>query len=152
MGLKERVETITGVDNIFNFLRNRKHVQARAIYACYNVKVLKESVNDTIDQFTAYSEWVENMIITPPEKRLFENLFGLMSEAGEVAGKMQKTIRDAKSVSKADMVKELGDVVFYATAIANAYKSSLKEVVEVNMDKLNNRKRQGKIKGSGDNR
>ena len=75
-----------------------------------------------------------------------------MSEAGEVAGKMQKTIRDAKSVSKADMVKELGDVVFYATAIANAYKSSLKEVIEVNMDKLNNRKRQGKIKGSGDNR
>ena len=50
------------------------------------------------------------------------------------------------------MVKELGDVVFYATAIANAYKSSLKEVIEVNMDKLNNRKRQGKIKGSGDNR
>ena len=47
MGLKERVETITGVDNIFNFLRNRKHVQARAIYACYNVKVLKESVNKT---------------------------------------------------------------------------------------------------------
>ena len=112
----------------------------------------KLDVNDTTDQFTAYSEWVEGMIITPPDQRLFENLFGLMSEAGEVAGKMQKTIRDTKSVSKADMVKELGDVVFYATAIANAYKSSLKEVIEVNMDKLNNRKRQGKIKGSGDNR
>ena len=112
----------------------------------------KLDINDTTDQFTAYSNWVEGMIITLPDQRLYENLFGLMSEAGEVAGKMQKTIRDAKSVSKGDMIKELGDVVFYATAIANAYKSSLKEVVEVNMDKLNNRKRQGKIKGSGDNR
>ena len=29
----------------------------------------KLDINDTLDQFTAYSEWVENMIITPPEKR-----------------------------------------------------------------------------------
>ncbi len=47
MGLKEKVEEITGVDDVFNFLRNRKYVQARTIYACYKVKVLKESVNKT---------------------------------------------------------------------------------------------------------
>jgi NTP pyrophosphatase (non-canonical NTP hydrolase) len=110
------------------------------------------NIADAQDQLATYSRWVESMIITPPDKRLYENLFGLMSEAGEVAGKIQKSIRDNTNVPKADIVKELGDVVFYATAIANCYKSNLHEVVEVNMDKLNSRKKRNKIKGSGDNR
>ncbi len=47
MGLKERIETITGIENIFNPLRIRKYVQARAMYACYSVKVLNEGISPT---------------------------------------------------------------------------------------------------------
>ena len=47
MDLKKRIETITGIDNIFNPLRIRKHVQARAMYACYSVKVLNEGISPT---------------------------------------------------------------------------------------------------------
>ena len=49
-------------------------------------------------------------------------------------------------------LKELGDVVFYATALANYFNSDLTEVLQVNMDKLNSRAKRGVIKGSGDNR
>jgi len=47
MGLKERIETITGIDDIFNQSRVRKYVQARAIYACYSMKVRKEGLSST---------------------------------------------------------------------------------------------------------
>ena len=51
-----------------------------------------------------------------------------------------------------EIVNELGDVVFYATALANYFHSDLTEVLQTNMDKLNSRARRGVIKGSGDNR
>ena len=47
MDLKERVETITGLDDMFKPVRVRKYVQARAMYACYSVKVLNEGLSST---------------------------------------------------------------------------------------------------------
>ena len=77
---------------------------------------------------------------------------GLAGEAGEVAEKIKKMLRDSNKVSADEIVKELGDVVFYATALANYFSSDLTEVLQVNMDKLNSRAKRGVIKGSGDNR
>tara|TARA_R110000772_G_C13121099_1_gene421849 strand:+ start:68 stop:424 length:357 start_codon:yes stop_codon:yes gene_type:complete len=99
-----------------------------------------------------YSYWVEGKITTQGEKRLIENTLGLVGEAGEVAEKIKKYLRDNTKVSQKDIVKELGDVVFYATALANFFYSNLPEVLETNMDKLNDRAKRGVIKGSGDNR
>lgn len=99
-----------------------------------------------------YSEWVETMIVTEGETRLVENVLGLVGEAGEVAEKIKKVLRDGSRVSPDEIVKEIGDVVFYATALANYFDASLTEVLRVNQDKLNSRKRRGTIKGSGDNR
>ena len=61
-------------------------------------------------------------------------------------------LRDSNRISPDEIVKELGDVVFYATALANYFHSDLTEVLQTNMDKLNSRARRGVIKGSGDNR
>ena len=99
-----------------------------------------------------YSEWVETMIITEGETRLVENTLGLVGEAGEVAEKIKKLLRDGSRVQPAEIIKELGDVVFYATALANYFNSSLSEVKAVNQSKLNSRKGRGTIQGSGDNR
>jgi NTP pyrophosphatase (non-canonical NTP hydrolase) len=81
-----------------------------------------------------------------------ENTLGLAGEAGEVAEKIKKYLRDDTKVSQKEIVKELGDVVFYATALANYFYSNLPEVLQYNMDKLNSRAERGVIKGSGDNR
>jgi len=115
---------------------------------------------EDIDAFAAmtdvnpqdYSYWVEGKIVTEGETRLVENTLGLVGEAGEVAEKIKKLLRDSSKINPDDIIKELGDVVFYATALANYFNSDLTEVLQTNMDKLNSRAKRGVIKGSGDNR
>ena len=99
-----------------------------------------------------YSYWVESKVTTKGETRLVENALGLVGEAGEVAEKVKKYLRDDTKVNQKEIVKELGDVLFYTTALANYFYSNLPEVMETNMDKLNDRAKRGVIKGSGDNR
>ena len=100
--------------------------------------------------FQNYSEWVERKIITDSKDRLMENTLGLMGEAGEVAEK--KRIRDNETIKPEDIVRELGDVVFYATALSNFYGASLGITIAENMMKLDGREARGTIKGSGDER
>jgi|MGYP003676482359 NTP pyrophosphatase (non-canonical NTP hydrolase) len=99
-----------------------------------------------------YSYWVEGKIVTEGQTRLVENTLGLMGETGEIAEKIKKMLRDDTKVSKDDIIKELGDVAFYLTAIANYFDSSLSDVLEVNVAKLDDRAKRGVIRGSGDNR
>lgn len=99
-----------------------------------------------------YSYWVERKIVTEGDTRLVENVLGLVGEAGEVAEKTKKLLRDSTKLDRDDIIKEIGDVVFYATALANYFDSSLAEVLEMNMNKLNDRASRGVIKGSGDDR
>lgn len=100
----------------------------------------------------AYSEWVEGKILTEGMDRLVENTLGLVGEAGEVAEKVKKLIRDANRFDNEEIIKELGDVVFYVTALANIYGQGLNQVLELNMKKLDSRQKRGKLQGSGDNR
>ena len=100
----------------------------------------------------SYSYCVEDKIVTEGDTRLVENTLGLIGEAGEVAEKIKKYLRDDTKVSQKEIVKEIGDVVFYATALSNYFYSNLEEVMQVNMEKLDDRAKRGVIKGSGDNR
>lgn len=99
-----------------------------------------------------YSIWVEGKIMTTGSDRFLENTLGLVGEAGEIAEKVKKQIRDGKLVAGDDIIKELGDVMFYVTAIANYFDSDLDEVLQRNVDKLNSREERGVLGGSGDNR
>ena len=102
--------------------------------------------------FQGYSEWVERKIITDPQDRLNENVLGLCEEAGEVAGKIKKRIRDKTKVTPEAIRGELGDVLFYTTALANYYNFNLASVITQNMVKLDGRESRGTLKGSGDER
>ena len=98
-----------------------------------------------------YCEEVEKLIITSGNIRLIENTLGLVGEAGEVAEKIKKHFRD-ENYSQEDIVKELGDVLFYVTALANHIGSDLQTVMNTNIIKLQDRLNRNKIQGSGDNR
>jgi len=111
-----------------------------------------DSLDSDKDLLLAYATWVEDKIFTKREERLVENTLGLVGEAGEVAEKVKKLIRDKSRFTKEDIIKELGDVVFYVTALANYYGSDLQEVIEGNVIKLDGREARGTLKGSGDNR
>ena len=81
---------------------------------------------------------------------------GLVGEAGEVADKVKKILRDKKGVfdknSKDDIKFELGDVLWYIAQLSSELVYELEEVANSNLQKLNSRKIRGQISGSGDNR
>ena len=87
---------------------------------------------------------------------LISQIFGLVGESGEVAEKFKKIIRDKQgSLSgedKAEILKELGDILWYVNSVASLLGSSLEEVAKKNLDKVLSRKARGVTKGSGDNR
>jgi NTP pyrophosphatase (non-canonical NTP hydrolase) len=76
---------------------------------------------------------------------------GLTGEAGEASEKIKKWHRDGK-VDKLMVARELGDVLYYLTALANLMGYTLAEVEELNREKLTDRLNRGKIHGSGDTR
>jgi len=83
---------------------------------------------------------------------------GLVEEAGECSGKIKKIIRDEASIEigiqkrKHDIIKELGDVLWYVSACAREIGSDLETVARENNRKLQSRHQRGTIKGHGDNR
>lgn len=99
-----------------------------------------------------YCLWVEGKIMTTGSDRLVENTLGLVGEAGEIAEKIKKQIRDGKPAAGEEVIKELGDVLFYVAALANYYDSGLDEVMQKNVNKLNSREARGVLGGNGDNR
>lgn len=81
---------------------------------------------------------------------------GLASEAGEVAGKVKKIMRDDGmnvSEEKREQIKdELGDVLWYVAQVATEFNLDLEEIAKNNLDKLLSRMERGVLGGSGDNR
>jgi NTP pyrophosphatase (non-canonical NTP hydrolase) len=83
-------------------------------------------------------------------------VLGLVGEAGEVAEKMKKIIRDnngeVTEEKKQEIKKELGDVLWYIGAMCSELKISMDEVAQMNIEKLFSRKDRGVLHGDGDNR
>ncbi len=89
-------------------------------------------------------------------KDLLHWVLGLNGEAGEVAEKLKKIIRDKQGVVTADdkveLAKELGDVLWYIAVFANDLGVSLDDIAAQNLAKLSSRKKRGVLGGNGDNR
>ena len=94
--------------------------------------------------------------INTPVNYLYPAL-GLAEEAGEVAGKYAKAIRDNNGVvfdhdRETAIAKELGDVMWFVAELATCLGVDLDLVAEMNLQKLASRQARGVIGGSGDDR
>lgn len=97
-------------------------------------------------------------------------LFGLMAEVGEIADKIAKwrrkgiarmdmdlmvfntsNVRDVKEY-KTELMKELGDCMWFIAGISEQLGFSLEDVCQTNLAKLKDRQQRGVIVGNGDNR
>jgi NTP pyrophosphatase (non-canonical NTP hydrolase) len=81
---------------------------------------------------------------------------GLVGEAGEIANKVKKVLRDSEGVVSDEiretLVGELGDVMWYVARLATELQTSSGLVAQENLNKLLDRKERGVLKGSGDTR
>ena len=100
--------------------------------------------------FREYQIKAVSFAIYPATHKVLYPTLGLCGEAGEVAEKVKKNIRDGKSLEGVGL--ELGDVLWYISALADDLGVTLEEVAQANVDKLRSRMERNKIKGSGDNR
>ena len=76
---------------------------------------------------------------------------GLAAEAGEVANKVKKILRDGDFDRKA-IADEIGDCLWYIAALCRDLNVDLGKVANNNLRKLRDRKKRGTLKGSGDRR
>lgn len=95
-------------------------------------------------------------------------LLGLLGEGGEIAEKVKKITRATHDVyphgtnvvefvtfteeQRAELAKEVGDVLWYASRLADRLGYRLGDIVQMNVDKLTSRKERGLLHGNGDNR
>ena len=101
--------------------------------------------------FDEYQTQARATAIYPRDKAIVYPALGLAGEAGEVAEKVKKWIRDG-TLDKEAIAKELGDVLWYIAALSGDLGISMDEIASQNIRKLQDRASRGKIQGSGDNR
>lgn len=79
---------------------------------------------------------------------------GLCGEAGEVANKIKKIMRDGtpKADSRAAIAQELGDCLWYVAMVADEFDLALSYIATLNVMKLRHRNDLGTLGGSGDDR
>ncbi len=81
---------------------------------------------------------------------------GLVNEAGELAGKVKKVLRDRDGVISPEdreaIKHELGDVLWYLAQLCTELDLTLEEVAAANLAKIADRQRRGVLQGDGDYR
>ena len=108
--------------------------------------------------FDEYQKVALTTAITHPDPLMDKTIsvMGISGEAGEVLEKWKKIVayKDGK-ISDEDLAglkKEIGDVVWYVAVLAHSLGLSLEDVMQLNVNKLADRKKRGVQKGAGDNR
>jgi NTP pyrophosphatase (non-canonical NTP hydrolase) len=107
--------------------------------------------------FSAYQYKALRSAVYPNRgKNIVYPVLGMNGEAGEVAEKVKKILRDKNGVwtkeDQEEIKKEIGDVLWYCAAAAKEFGLNLQDVAEANIDKLKDRLKRNKIHGNGDNR
>tara|TARA_R110002126_G_C10337235_1_gene490455 strand:- start:288 stop:731 length:444 start_codon:yes stop_codon:yes gene_type:complete len=107
-------------------------------------------------KFSEYEEAAISTAIYPSSHKILYPALGMAGEAGEVANKVKKLIRDgvdkAPDTWRHDIAAEIGDVLWYCAALANDLNIPLAQIAAQNKEKLATRKERGTLGGAGDTR
>lgn len=102
-------------------------------------------------QLNAYQQLTRETAIYPKEQAITYLALGLASEAGEVAGKVKKKIRDG-GIDVMATIDEIGDVFWYLARLCDELGFEAENVLQRNIAKLMDRKERNVLGGSGDKR
>ena len=106
--------------------------------------------------FNDYQKIAKTTAIYPEQYKITYPALGLVVEAGEVANKVKKIVRDGEDNMPSDwkeqLASEIGDVLWYCAALASDLNMSLGVIAAQNKEKLEARLKKGTLQGSGDKR
>lgn len=103
-----------------------------------------------------YQQLAERSNLMTGDNALNYAALGLVGEAGEIANKVKKVIRDDNNIltdeKRKSIQKEIGDVLWYVSRLSSELGITLEEVMEQNIEKLSQRMDKGTLQGDGDDR
>ena len=99
----------------------------------------------------SYQKAAERTAIYSTKHAILYPALGLAGEAGEVANKVKKMMRDGE-FDKEGVKQELGDCLWYIAAMCRDLNVSMADLAMANLEKLLDRKSRGTLKGNGDKR
>ncbi len=108
--------------------------------------------------FDEYQKSAQQSVITHKDPLMNKTIWvlGISGEASEIAEKWKKIVAyhdgEITAGGKAELAKEMGDVLWYLAAFAESLDLSLQDIAENNIEKVLSRKARGVTKGKGDNR
>lgn len=107
----------------------------------------------TLDE---YQQTALSTAIYPHDHEISYLALALCGEAGEVADKVKKVLRDKNGrfyqPDIRSIADELGDVMWYAANLAHVLGYKLSDIARFNNEKINGRLERGTLHGSGDTR
>ena len=101
--------------------------------------------------FRSYQDMAAETAVYKSEHQVIYPALGLAAEAGEVANKVKKILRDG-NFNREAISDEVGDCLWYIAALCRDLNVDMKELAKNNLRKLHDRKARGVIQGSGDKR
>ena len=90
-------------------------------------------------QYDVLSKFKEHKQLEPQQARLLDWTLGITGEAGEVVELVKHHIFSGEKLDKMKMAKELGDIVWYITALAATCNIDLADIFALNTAKLEHR-------------
>ena len=109
-----------------------------------------EHKQENVD-FKSYQDMASETAVYKTEHSVIYPALGLAAEAGEVANKVKKILRDG-NFNREAIADEVGDCLWYIAALCRDLNVDMKELAKNNLRKLHDRKARGVIQGSGDKR
>ena len=109
--------------------------------------------------FDAYQEQATKTATFDGKQKEYQLMYltlGVTGEAGEIAEKVKKLMRNDDGLisdeKRDELKREIGDVLWYLSQLSRVLGFPFSEAAEANIAKLADRKARGVIKSTGDNR
>lgn len=107
-------------------------------------------------ELNEYQKAALSTAIYPNDNNISYLALAICGEAGELAYKVKKVIRDKNGqfyiADLSAIALELGDILWYAANLAKVLGYDLSDIAQMNIEKINGRVERGTIHGTGDNR
>lgn len=93
----------------------------------------------TVTEFNEYQDIAHKKLVFPAIHKDLYLTTGLQEEVGEVSKEFRKRLEKHEPMNKEFLTKELGDVLWYLSVIAQDNGITLEEIANSNLSKLNER-------------